>query len=110
MDVSDFLVKCSNRSVHQSCLVCGGMTVWHVIHNYTIIYAVGFHYETYIEISPTLTLLFASLLSLILPFQIDIRTRKCILHRQVWRDGLISALVATSSPRLEAPARCGDLC
>ena len=43
----------------------------------------------------------ASLLSLILPFQMDIRTRKCIQHRWVRRDGLISALVTTSSPRLK---------
>ena len=56
------------------------------------------------------SLLHASLFSLILPFQIDIRTRKYILHRGKRRDGLISVLVTTSSPRLKARAWCGDLC
>ena len=41
----------------------------------------------------------ASLISLLLPFQIDIRTRKYILHRWVRRDRLISAQVTTSSRR-----------
>ena len=45
-------------------------------------HAIGFHYETYGEISSSRTP--ALLLSLILPFQKDIRTRKCILHR--WYD------------------------
>ena len=62
--------------------------------------AVGFHYETYGELiyaygsvgivgNLALSFLYASLLSLILPFQIDIRTRKYILHRSVRRNGLI---------------------
>ena len=39
-----------------------------------------------------------------------ISPKKYILHRWVRRDGLISALVTTSSPRLKARALCGDLC
>ena len=43
------------------------------------IHAVGFHYETYGEISPSgtlsLKLLYATLLSLILPIQIEMCTR-----------------------------------
>ena len=50
-------------------------------------HAVGFHYETYGEISSSRTP--ALLLSLILPFQKDIRTRKCILHR--WYDKMGSS-------------------
>ena len=48
---------------------------------YSLTHASGFHYETYGEISPSRTLSYASLLSLILPFQIYIRQRKYILHR-----------------------------
>ena len=44
-------------------------------------HADGFHYETYGEISPSRTLFYTLHCSLILLFQIDIRTRKCILHR-----------------------------
>ena len=46
--------------------------------------------------------------SLILPFQGDNRTRKYILHSWVPRDGLISALVTKSSPRLKARA-CAEM-
>ena len=48
------------------------------------------------------SLIFASLISLILPFQIDIRTSKCILHRWYGETGwsLSWALVTTLSPRL----------
>ena len=67
------------------------------------------------------SLLYASLLSLILSFDIDIRTskeyhsiflgtRKDILHRWVRRDGLISALFAISSPRTNARAWYAHLC
>ena len=46
-------------------------------------HAVDFHYETYGEISPSHTILYASLLSLILPFQVDIRTRKYMLKIKI---------------------------
>ena len=50
-------------------------------------------------ISPSHTLQNASLLSLILPLQLDIRTRKYILLCLIRRHGPISALVTTSSTR-----------
>ena len=51
------------------------------------------------------SLIFASLLSLLLPFQLDIRTRKCI--RQCETD---LSDVTTWSTRLRVQAWCGDLC
>ena len=47
------------------------------------------------------SLTYASLLSLILQFDIEVR-EKYIRHRWVCRDGLISVRVTTSSPRLKA--------
>ena len=49
----------------------------------SLTHAVGIHYKTYGEIGKSHTLLYASLLSLILPLRVDIRTRKYILHRWV---------------------------
>ena len=43
-------------------------------------------------------------------FDFAVSDSKYILHCWVRRDGLISALVTTSSPRLESRAWCGDLC
>ena len=71
-------------------------------------HAVAFHYEIWWD-QPH-SLLYASPISLLIPFQIDIRARQYIQHRWVRRDGSISAHVTTSSPRLKARAWCSDLC
>ena len=71
--------------------------------------AVGFHYEMYGEISPSLPISSAlSHFRFAAQFDIDISNRysyeKIHIASLVRRHGLISALVTTSSPRLKARA------